>query len=387
MPQDDATEERISAESRPSRHCNDGVARALPLLLLLLVLLTAACKPQATASKAPPPALEVTTTQVVPRDVAITYSYAGRIAAFRTVEVRARVGGILLQRHYLEGDRVNAGDILFQIDPAPYQAAAARAAALVRQQQAQRDKARRDVWRTSALLASHAGTQVARDDALSALDIAEAGLAAAQADLQTQMLNLNYTKVTAPLSGVTSLEIVPEGSVVDTGTDNNPLTRIAQTDPAYVSFAFDPDELVEIRVLTGTANPRLTAAINIGGQRREGVVDFIDSRIDPSTGTVPGRALFANGDAGLLPGQFVRISLGGVTLPHALTVPKAAVEQDAGGAFVYVADAGQARRVEVALQHETDSEWVVSGLHTGEQIVTGGLVNLREGSRIRIVRQ
>jgi membrane fusion protein (multidrug efflux system) len=376
--------EPISADSRPSRHCNDDVARAL---LLFFVLLTAACKPQATASEVPPPAPEVTTTQVVPRGVAITYNYAGRVTAFRTVEVRARVGGILLQRHYLEGDRVNAGDILFQIDPAPYQAAVALAAALVRQQQAQRDKAQRDVWRTSVLLASHVGTQVARDDALSALDIAEAGLAAAQADLRTRLLNLNYTKVTAPLSGVTSLEVVPEGSVVGTGTDNNLLTRIAQTDPAYVSFAFDPDELVEIRVLTAAANPRLTAALNIGGQRRDGVVDFIDSQIDLSTGTVPGRALFANGDAGLLPGQFVRISLGGVTLPHALTVPKTAVEQDAGGAFVYVADAGQARRVEIGLQHETDNEWVVSGLHTGEQIVTGGLVNVREGSRIRIVRQ
>ncbi len=185
------------------------------LLLVLALLVNNGCKPEATTVEEPRP-LEVTVTPVVPHDVSLIYIYGGRVTAFRQVEVRARVGGILQQRRYHEGTQVKMGDVLFQIDRAPYEAAVERASARVRQQQAQRDKAQRDLKRTSALLASQTGTMLARDDALSALAVADAGLEAVQADLRSQTLNLGYTTVTAPLSGATSLEAVPEGSVVGT---------------------------------------------------------------------------------------------------------------------------------------------------------------------------
>jgi membrane fusion protein (multidrug efflux system) len=358
-----------------------------PLLLLLVLLTAVGCKPVATAEVAPL-AAEVTAAAVVPRDVSLVYTYGGRVTAFRQVEVRARVGGILQQRRYIEGSRVKAGDVLFQLDPAPYEAAVARAAAQVRQQEAQRDKALRDLSRASALLAIRVGPVWAKEDATSAVALADAALAAAQADLRTQVLNLGYTSVTAPLSGMTSLEAKPEGSLVGTESDNSLLTRITQTEPIFVTFAFDTDDLAEVRALNGKAsNLRLSAWVIVDGTRRDGVVDFTDANIDHATGTVRGRALFTNEDNALVPGQFVRITLGGVTLHQALTVPKIAVGQDATGTFVYVADHGRARRADVVLKRDAGDHWVVSGVRSGDSIVTDGIVNVREGEPIRIVQQ
>jgi membrane fusion protein (multidrug efflux system) len=356
------------------------------LLLVLALLVTSGCKPEATTVEEPRP-LEVTVTPVVPHDVSLIYIYGGRVTAFRQVEVRARVGGILQQRRYHEGTQVKMGDVLFQIDRAPYEAAVERASARVRQQQARRDKAQRDLKRTSALLASQAGTMLARDDALSALAVADAGLEAVQADLRSQTLNLGYTTVTAPLSGATSLEAVPEGSVVGTESGNSLLTRITQTDPIFVTFSFDPDDLAEIRRLRGAANPRFVASVVVNGKTREGIVDFTDSIIDQATGTVHGRALFDNGDDGLVPGQFVQVTLSGLTLHEAPTVPKIAVGQDVTGTFVYLADHGRARRVDIGLKQNAGNDWVVSGVRSGDLIVTEGLVHVREGSRIWVAQQ
>jgi membrane fusion protein (multidrug efflux system) len=356
------------------------------LLLISVLLLNNGCKPETTTAEEPKP-LEVTVRPVVPHDVSLNYVYAGRVTAFRQVEVRARVSGILQQRRYHEGAQVKVGDVLFQIDRAPYEAAVQRDAARVRQQQAQRDKAQRDLKRASALLASQAGTILARDDALSALALADAGLEAAEADLRTQVLNLGYTTVIAPLSGATSLEAVPEGSVVGTGSDSSLLTRITQTDPIFVTFSFDPDDLAEIRRLRGTADLRLAASVLVDGKSREGIVDFTDSNMDQATGTVRGRALFDNGDDGLVPGQFVQVVLSGLTLHEAPTVPKIAVGQDATGTFVFLAENGRARRVDIRLKQSAGSDWVVSGVRSGDLIVTEGLVHLREGSRIRVAQQ
>ena len=355
-----------------------------PIIPLIVLLGVAGCKPAADAPAAQSPA-EVTTAAIAPHDVSLTYTYGGRVTAFRQVEVRARVGGILEKRNYVEGARVRAGEVLFQIDRLPYEAAVARAAAQVQQQVAQRDKAERDLKRATTLLSAAAGTVQARDDALSALALANAQLAAAQADLRTQALNLSYTTVNAPLSGVTSLEALPEGGLVGTASDNSLLTRITQTDPIYVGFSFAGDDLQQIRGLAGR-DARLTAQVDADGQTLAGAVDFTDSSVDQATGTVRGRALFANPDTRLAPGQFVRVTLGGVTLPGALTVPKAAVGQDAAGAFVYVADGGRARRADVTLGPGVGESWVVTGLRPGDAVITDGLVHVHEGGEVRVAQ-
>lgn len=350
----------------------------------VLLLAMAGCKPAAKTAVVPPPP-EVATIVVQPRDVDLTYAYGGRVTAYRQVEVRARVGGILQQRNFIEGARVRAGDLLFQIDPAPYQAAVARAAAQVQQQVAQKEKAERDVRRANTLLSTQAGTVQAHDDAVSAVDLASAQLAAAQADLRTQALSLSYTAVTAPIGGATSLQAVPEGSLVGTATDNSLLTRITQTDPIYVTFSFDGDDLAQVRALAGR-EARLTARVARDGGAMDGHVDFTDSSIDQATGTVRGRALFANGDDRLSPGEFVRITLGGVVLHDALTVPRVAVGQDEAGAFVYVVERGRSRRADIKLGPESGEDWVVAGLQRGDAVVTDGLVHVREGGEVRVLQ-
>ena len=357
--------------------------------LLLIVLALAGCKPAAKAAPAPPPA-EIGTIVVEPHDAALTYQYAGRVTAYRLVEVRARVGGILLRRDFVEGARVKAGQELFQIDPAPYQAALQRSAAQLQQARANLDKANRDLGRATTLLRAQAGTQQASDDALSARAQAEAGVAAAVADLRTQALNLGYTTVTAPQGGVTSLDNVPEGSLVGTATDNSLLTTITQTDPVYVTFSWDDADLAGIRgmVASGRATApedrRFPASVTVGGADRHGVVDFTDSSIDQATGTVRGRALFGNADGGLVPGQFVRITLSGVTMHNAITVPQDSVGQDAAGSFVYVVREGHAARVPVSLDRPAGSNWIVGGLHPGDAVVTDGIVHVHEGAAVRV---
>ena len=353
------------------------------LISLVVLFGMAGCKPAAKTTTVPLPP-EVTVVVAAPHDVSLAYTYGGRVTAFRQVEVRARVGGILERRNYVEGSRVRAGEVLFQIDRAPYEAAVARAAAQVQQQVAQKDKAERDVKRADALVSTQSGTVQARDDALSAAALASAQLAAAQADLRTQALNLSYTTVTAPLSGATSLEALPEGGLVGTASDNSLLTRITQTDPIYVTFSFDSEDIQQVRELAGP-DARLSAQVDAGGQTLAGAVDFTDSSIDQATGTVRGRALFANPDTRLVPGQFVRVTLGGVILRGALTVPKLAVGQDAAGAFVYVAENGRARRADVALGASSGADWGVTGLRAGDAVIKGGLVHVHEGGAVRIV--
>lgn len=350
----------------------------------MLLLALSACKPNAKA-EAPAPIPTVTTVAATPHDVSLAYSYGGRVTAFRQVEVRARIGGILEKRNYVEGSRVNVGDVLFKLDRAPTEAAVARAAAQVQQQVAQKEKAERDVRRANTLLTTQAGTVQARDDAISAVALTAAQLAAAQADLRTQVLNLSYTTVTAPLGGVTSLEALPEGSLVGTASDNSLLTRITQTDPIYVAFSFSSEDLTQIRALAGR-EPRLSAQVTSDGAMMAGAVDFTDSSIDQATGTVRGRALFANPETRLAPGQFVRVVLGGVAMRGALTVPKAAVGQDAAGTFVYVVENRRARRADVALGPGAGDDWVVTGLHPGDAVIRDGLVHVHEGGEVHVAQ-
>ena len=365
---------------------------------LALLLALAACDPPKPAAK-PATAPQVSTVTVQPHAVALAWEYAGRVVAFRRTEVRARVGGLLLQRRYTEGARVAAGDVLVRLDPAPYEAVVAHAAALVQQAEAQRDKAARDQRRAEALLTTQAGSLVARDDAASAAALAEANAAAARATLRTEALTLSWTTVAAPLAGVTSLEALPEGSLV---AANTLLTTITQTDPVYVGFAFTDEDLATLRALRrdgGTGLDRLPATVleeDGTPYPRSGAVDFTDSSVDQATGTVHGRALFPNPDDQLLPGGFVRIRIGGITLPGALTVPQQAVQQDAAGSYAWVvgADGHAGRRgltlgpavVDAPVPGGTaEASWVVqAGLAGGDRVVTAGALKVEDGHAVEV---
>ncbi|HEV7283383.1 MAG TPA: efflux RND transporter periplasmic adaptor subunit, partial [Kaistia sp.] len=200
-----------------------------------LLALPATAMAQAPAAP-PPPSVELTTVNA--REVPLSYSYAGRVSAFREVQVRAQVGGILMERAYVEGARVKAGDVLFRVDPKTYEAEVARADAQLQTAQAQLAQATRDKARAVELFTRQVGSQKTRDDALSAVDLAEAAVAAAKAQLKTAQINLDYATVRAPIDGVTSLDVVPEGSLIGVGTTDSLLTTISQLDPVYVNFSF-----------------------------------------------------------------------------------------------------------------------------------------------------
>lgn len=360
----------------------------LPSLALLLMLWLPGASGQ--TPNAPPPA--VTVTEVRAGDVPLSYEHAARVAASREVQVRAQAGGILLAREFIEGAEVKAGDILFRIDPAPYRAELALAQAQLQQAQAQLDQAKRDADRAIQLARSGAGSERARDEAVAQRDLAEAGVAAARARVTVAELNLGYTTVHAPISGITSQEQVPEGSLIGTG-DASLLTRITQLDPVHVYFSTTQSELEEARALLesqglwGRAGELVKVRIMFGDGRiyeHAGTIDFAASGLDPQTGTLRVRATVPNPERRLLPGQFVRAIVTGITLKDAIVIPHAALLQGPQGQFVYTVNReGRAEARPVQLGREVDTGWIVeSGLTPGDRLITEGIIKVRPGAPV-----
>jgi membrane fusion protein, multidrug efflux system len=354
----------------------------------------AACDSGTAQLPAPPPP-SVAISEIKAGPVPLRFQYAGRVAAFREVEVRARVSGILQEKSFVEGATVKEGGVLFRIDPATYEAQLARAKAQLKEAEAQIARTQRDAERATILLQRQFGTEKTRDDALSAYESAQASVAAAAAQVKTADINLGYTTITAPIAGVISLRVLPEGSLVGTGANDSLLTRISQLDPVYVYFSFADTEAAEIRRLIdsgeakGPADGKLQVKISFGDGKlydRQGYVDFTDSNLDLQTGTVRARAVIPNPESKLRPGQFVRISVEGITRHETVVVPQAAVMQGPQGQFVYAVDAENEASIRpVTIGREVADGWIVEkGLKTGDRIVTEGVIKVKPGAPVTI---
>jgi membrane fusion protein (multidrug efflux system) len=363
----------------------------LLLATMMSFSLAASASAQQPGGQTPPP--QVTVAEVQETDASVTYEYAARVSAYREVQVRARVGGILLKRNFTEGAQVKAGQVLFEIDPAPFEAELARTKAQLQQAQAQSNQAVRDAERALQLFSRGAGSEKSRDDAIAAKELGAASVAAAEAQVRTAQLNLDYTKVRAPISGITSLEQVPEGSLIGTSGDSGLLTAITQLDPIYVNFAFADREGAEIRRLLNVQAPKgspakdLKVKITFGDGAvydQEGTIDFTSSSIDTQTGTLQARAIVENPNQRLVPGQFVRATVTGLTLDDAIVVPEAAVMQGPQGQFVYTINStGNAEIRPVELSRQIESGWIVSsGLRAGDKLVTEGVIKVRPGGPV-----
>jgi len=338
----------------------------------------------------PPPAVTVET--VATATVPVTFEYPARVEASREVEVRARVGGILLERDFTEGARVAQGDVLVRIDRRPYEAEVALAQAQVQQAQAQLSQARRAEERAQALAQSGTTSTATLDDARSLRELADAAVAQAEARLVTANLSLDYTSVEAPAGGLTSLEQVPEGSLLTSG---DLLTRITQLDPAYVNFSAADTEAASIRQLvdSGTAEGtlediRVSVRLGDGSIYGEtGRIDFTSSSIDQQTGTILSRAVLPNPESRLLPGQFVRVRVEGLRIPDSITIPTASLMQGPQGTFVYTLAEGDVAQVTpVSVARELDGRLMIaSGLKAGDRVVTVGVVKVRPGSPVQPV--
>lgn len=347
--------------------------------------------PPATVRPAPPPP-EVTVTTATPRSVPLPLVYAGRVAGFRDVEVRAQVGGILIKRAYEEGARVTRGQLLFRLDPQLYQVALDRAQAQLAQAQAAAMQSEQNFKRIEELARRQVATEKQLDDARGARDQAAAAVKLAEAEVRSATLNLGYTTISAPVAGTTSLRSPPEGTLIL--AQQTLLTTITQLDPAYVNFATTDEEFRSLRDMNRKREKPITAEdVTVELQYADGSrypvpgkLDVTASSIDPQTGTIQIRATFPNPDGAILPGQFLRVVVRGVTLEDAILVPKRAVMQGPQGPFVYVVGANaRAEARPVRLGRELDEGWIVhEGLKGGEQVIVDGVMRVRPGAEVRV---
>ena len=348
--------------------------------------------PKAPPAVVTPPPPEVGVVTLVSADVPLPLHYSGRVTGFRVVEIRSQVGGFLQKREFADGEAVKAGAVLFRIDPRSYEAALARAKAQMAQAQATVTQAADNFTRVEGLAARQVSTQKALEDATAAREQSAAALASARADVQTAELNLEYTVIKAPIAGLTSIEASPpEGTLIQ--PQQTLLTRITQLDPAYVYFTTTDSELRDLTEINRRrARPLteedVTVKLRFGNgdvYPIDGKVDISSSVVDPRTGTVQIRAVFPNENRGLLPGQFVRVDISGVTMPNAVLVPKTAIVQGPQGADVYVVDANDVAQVRpVVLDREVEQGWIVkSGLKAGEKVVTEGVIRVRPGIKVK----
>jgi membrane fusion protein (multidrug efflux system) len=359
----------------------------------LLVLALGACHNDTAKPKQPPPP-QVSVVTVAPKDIPVTWQFVGRTQGFRDVQVRARVTGILLKRAYTEGGFVKKGTLLFQIDPAQFKAMLDQQQGVVAQAEATLANANRNVARLKPLFNAHAVSRKDLDDALSAQAVAKANLESARAQLQQAQLNLDYTRVVAPISGLTGKANQSEGSLV-TAEQTSPLTTISQTDPIYVYFSFADNDYLNIRnevaakqmAFPPDGNFDVTLELGDGSTyAAHGRIDFRDYRIDPNTGTIQARAEFPNPDGQLVPNQFVRVIVNGAQYPHAIAVPQRAVLQGQGGQFVYVVDKdGKAERRPVKAGTWIGTDWMINdGLAAGDRVIVDGVQKVRPGAAVSI---
>jgi membrane fusion protein (multidrug efflux system) len=347
-----------------------------------------------------PPA-DVTTMVVSPKDFPIAFEYVAQTLGSKDVEVRARVTGIIEKRHYQEGSSVKAGELLFTIDPKQTAAQVAAAQADLTRAEAQKAQADRERARLAPLAERKAIGQKEADDAASNAEFAAASVQAAQAKLDELKLNWGYTRVVAPISGLSSRAMKSEGSLAT--ANDTLLTIISQTDPIWVGFNVSENEQLRFSraVAAGTlVLPKdnaydVTIKLSDGSTfPRRGRINFADTRVNPSTGTYEMRAEVVNHDAALKPGQFVRVVLRGAQRKDALAVPQVAMLDGPQGKFVYVAakdkdgkDIAQPRPVVVGDWVDADGGnlFVVdSGLKPGDNVIVDGVARLQPGAPIKL---
>ncbi len=359
---------------------------AAPMLVLALALLAGCGGKEGTPGAAPaggmPPPPTVGVLTVAPQVVALQTELPGRVEPVRVAQVRARVNGVVLRRQFVEGSEVVAGQSLFLIDPAPYQAALDSASAQLARAQASLAQASATVERYRPLAAAQAISQQDYVNAQSAQKSAEADVAAGRAAVQTARINLGYAQVTAPIAGRIGRALVTEGALVS-AAEATPLALIQQTRTVYVNFTQSSAEVLRLRKAMAANQLRrigsdavaVRVVLEDGSELpRPGKLLFSDLSVDASSGQVTLRAEVANPDGLLLPGQYVRVRLSQAEMPAAYLLPQQAVTRSAQGDTVLVVGEGNKptpRPVKVGSSQ--DGQWVVTGgLNAGDRVIVDG---------------
>ena len=368
------------------------LTRAVLCMLLSLTLL--ACEEGGKGAPGSSGPREVVIIKLEPRREVYTTALAGRIASFQVAEVRPQVGGILQQRLFTEGADVKAGQALYQIDPATYEAALDSAQAALMKAEANVTPARLKAERFRELLAIKAVSKQEYDDAQAAFKQAEADVAVNRAAVKTARINLEYTKVRSPISGRIGKSAFTPGALV-TANQAQALTSVRQLDPVYVDITQSSQDLLRLRAQF--TNGELRSAAEEAPVRlklengamypHEGRLQFTDVSVDESTGMVSLRALFPNPEHILLPGMYVRAVIAEGVDENALLVPQRALRRDPKGqASVLLVDGGGKVAVRVVDVGRTvgDSWQLLSGLKRGDGVIVEGGQNVRPGMSVKI---
>jgi membrane fusion protein, multidrug efflux system len=366
-------------------------------LLMSAAMLLAACgtksnQPPAAAG-GQPPAAEVGVITVAPRTIGLVTELPGRLEASRVAQVRARVAGILEKRLFREGSDVKAGQLLFEIDSAPYRATVASADAALARALANLTQAAAQAERYKPLLEANAVSKQEYINAVAAQKQAEADVAASRAALQTAQINLGYASVTAPISGRIGRTLVTEGALVGQG-EATQLALVQQINPIYVNFTQSTAEVLRLRneiasgKLTRAAAASVRVVLEDGSEyARAGKLLFADLSVDPTSGQIMLRAELPNPDGVLLPGMYVRVRLQQAQANEVIELPQQAVTRSSAGDSVMVVGAdGKVAPRQVKVGPGTEGKWIVlDGLKAGEQVMVDGFQKLRGDAPVKAV--
>ncbi|HET7261464.1 MAG TPA: efflux RND transporter periplasmic adaptor subunit [Casimicrobiaceae bacterium] len=352
----------------------------------------AGCSREAPKPPAPPPA-DVSVLTITPHDIPVTAVFVAQTQSSQAVNIQARVSGFLDKRVYVEGSLVKAGQVLFQMDPKPFQVQVDGAKAALQRNQAAAEVARANLARTKPLVAQNALSQKDLDDAQGQYEQAQAAVEQSKAQLEQANLNLSYTTIRSPVAGVASFAQVADGTYVN--PSNAQLTTVSVLSPMWISFSVSENQIDRVRddVRAGRLRVpeggRFTVQVELADGSvfpHTGKITFAAPSFNSSTGTFQLRATVDNPDGLLRPNQYVRARLLGAVSPNAIVVPQRAVQQGAKGHFVWVIDAQghvEQRPVVVGDWYGGDG-WIVSeGLTAGEVVVVDGGLKLTSGAAVK----
>lgn len=367
-------------------------SRRAGLITLVMAMLLSACGQEEAPEQAgggeehPPRPVEVT--EIARQDIDLEKSYSAMLRSDSEVTLVARVNGTLEARHFEPGAQVEEGDSLYTIEPDVYEAVVRQREADLKSAQAEESRAQRDAERFERLLSQNSVSRQQYDQAQAELSVASAAVAQAEAALASAQIDLGYTDVTAPVSGLIGLSEVNVGNLVNSGTE---LTTITPLDPMEVRFQLPQRDAFELRrQLRQDDTTPITALLEFpalsGGEpvTLEGELDFLGSRVSQGTSTVQASALFENPDALFLPGQFVRVRLEGMKRFDVLAVPEIAVTQGLMGPQVFVLDENDTARSRTVQLGEVAGPWQIiqDGLDEGDRVMVGDPAGIEPGARI-----
>ena len=362
------------------------IARPLAFAALSLLMLSACGRDDQPQGAPPPP--EVGVVVVQPAVVPVQMDLVGRLAPFRSADVRARVPGVLQKRVYDEGSDVREGQVLFQIEPSQLQAATGQAQAALAAAQASYANAKVAADRARQLAPQKFVSQSDLDNAQAAERSAAAAVKQAQAALANARINQGYATVRAPISGRAGKQQVTEGALVGEGTATL-LTTVDQIDPLYVNFSLGVTELQQIRSTRTNQGATEVQVILPDGTpyAHTGTLDFAGDVVDPATGAIALRARVPNPDKALLPGTYVTLKATLGQQPNAFRIPQAALQRDAAGAYLLVVGSdGKVVRKDVTADRQQGPDWIVNkGLTAGDRVIVSGLQRAQPGQPVKAV--